>query len=244
MAVKGKDYLWISRLQRDMLAKVAQKINGNSLISFGEHEINLGKWDEVNLNDYLKTEYGKDLQELDSDKCLKEFCEKHHVKLPNLNSKLKEHMLRAVLFDAVFEQKVVPQFKKPTFFMEVPWYLAGPAQLHPLNKSVKLRGEGYAGQMELINSKNITTNYQYLKKWHESIADYKKEAGFGEYATIDKGYLETISYGLQPGACASMGLDRLVMLILGKKNIKEVIMYPLISDNHQYKNKCKEVKNG
>jgi aspartyl-tRNA synthetase len=41
-----------------------------------------------------------------------------------------------------------------------------------------------------------------------------------------KGYIDSFRYGAPPHAGWGMGLERLMMMILGMKNIREVTLFP------------------
>ena len=227
MAANGKDYRWSARLVHDMIGELAGNINGNKKICWNNMTIDFGSWQEVSLNDLFKERFGQSVQEIDSDGALKKLCYEQKVILPKINPKSTGHLLRANLFDCLFEQKIVKDYPGPTFFKDVPWYLAGPAEPHFSKKGIKMRGEGYVGRMELMNAKNILINYDEIQKWHRDVAMDKAKMNFGDYAKVDEAYLNSVSYGLQWGGLASMGIERLVMLITGKTNIRDVVMYPL-----------------
>ena len=227
MVAKGKDYRWSARLVHNMIGKLAGDINGDKKLYWNNMAIDLGSWQEVSLDELFKERFGQSVREIDSDEALKKLCNDQKVILPKMNPKSEGHLLRANLFDCLFEQKIVKDYSGPTFFKDVPWYLAGPAEVHFSKKGIKMRGEGYVGRMELMNAKNILINYDEIQKWHRNVAIDKAKMNFGEYAKVDEVYLDSVSYGMQWGSLASMGLERLVMLITGKTNIKDVVMYPL-----------------
>jgi lysyl-tRNA synthetase class II len=49
-----------------------------------------------------------------------------------------------------------------------------------------------------------------------------------EYDPYDQNYIEALEMGALPWAGVGIGIDRLCMLLLGKKNIRDVIMFPLL----------------
>lgn len=226
LAMRGATYLDAHRLVRTMMAEVVRSVTGRSTVTSRGNACDLASWEEVSLNEVLSARFGVSLDELDEDDAMAAFAERYGIPVPTPRE--GGHMFRAALFDRLFETLVVPGFPGATFFTETPWYLAGPAERHPLRAGVKMRGEGYVAGMELTNAKNILTDHQALWKWHRSIAEEKRRAGFREeYTVIDKDYLRSAAFGFQPGALASVGMDRLIMLALGVDAITEAVAYPL-----------------
>lgn len=228
MGVAFKDYKWAARLLQRMFAKLARDVNGTTKVRLAGREYDLAVWDQVPLTQAFRDILGCGVEQLDSDEGLIRLCETNKVAVPHVDRRLKGHMLRAVLFDALFEQRIVPEFSRPAFFYEVPWYLAGPAEPVRDQAFLKMRGEGYVGGVELMNAKCVLTSAEKTGEWHSSVTSEKRRLGFRQFAQKDPEFLDAIGFGLMPGSLASFGVDRLVMMILGKATIREVTTYPLI----------------
>jgi lysyl-tRNA synthetase class 2 len=224
LAMRSVQYLDAHRFVRTMMAEVVASVTGGSAVSFRGHSCDLGVWREISLEALFEERFDVRLSDLDNDNAMRLFAIANGVEPPPGPG---GHLFRAALFDRIFEALIVPTSAEPTFYTDVPWYLAGPAEPHPLRPGLKLRGEGYIAGMEVTNAKNVLTDYKSLRRWHETVAEAKAAAGFGAYARVDEAYLRAVSYGLQPGSLASIGLDRLIMLALGVDNITDAVMYPL-----------------
>jgi len=68
---------------------------------------------------------------------------------------------------------------------------------------------------------------QQLKARKHSSAEFEIE----ETNQLNKEFVEALFFGMPPTAGIGIGIDRLIMLLLGKKSIREVILFPLLKDD-------------
>ena len=55
-----------------------------------------------------------------------------------------------------------------------------------------------------------------------------KAAGDAEAMEYDEDYVRALTFGLPPTAGEGLGVDRVVMLLTGCDNIRDVILFPLL----------------
>jgi len=230
MAAATKDYQWSARYLQSMFATLAQEVGGSTIVEIRGRTYDLASWHWISFTDAFREILHCDIADLDSDQALRDLCTREAVRLPEITPDLSGHMLRAMLFDAIFEQCIVGHFSQPVYFFECPWYLAGPAEPVTEQPFLKHRGEGYVGGIELMNSKCVLLSAQETDRWHSRVLEGKRVLGLDRAAQRDPNFFYSIDVGMVPGTLASFGVDRLVMLLLGRENIADVIMYPLVDN--------------
>lgn len=230
MAAAARDYIWAARYVQSLFATVTQRLRGSTVIEIDGVPCDIGSWRWVSFSEAFRDVINCDILTLDSDEALRDECIRQHVSVPKPSWNLSGHLLKAVLFDALFEQRIVREFDDPVFFYECPWYLAGPAQPVENHPFLKERGEGYVRGLELMNAKSILVSASETAQWHASVLEQKRSLGQEEIAKRDPNFFMSVDSGLVPGALASFGVDRLVMLILGCKSVSDVVMYPLFEE--------------
>lgn len=98
----------------------------------------------------------------------------------------------------------------------------------PENKKYAEAWELYIDDMEIASgASDLNDPREQEKRLKES----EKKAYLPDifpYDPYDKNYIEALEMGALPWAGVGIGIDRLCMLLLGKKNIKEVIMFPTL----------------
>jgi lysyl-tRNA synthetase class 2 len=99
------------------------------------------------------------------------------------------------------------------------------AALDPADPRVALRFEAYCGDIELANG------FEELGDWRENERRMKQEnekrRAIGKPALpVARPFIEALKKGLPRCSGVALGLDRLIMLALGKRSIGEVISFP------------------
>jgi lysyl-tRNA synthetase class 2 len=113
---------------------------------------------------------------------------------------------------------------KFTFVHEYPVEQAALARIRPGSPPVAERFELFLGQMELANGYQELTDAQEQRKRFESDNNQRREAGLCELP-LDRQFLTALDDGLPVCAGVALGVDRLLMAILGDNDINAVLPF-------------------
>ncbi len=130
------------------------------------------------------------------------------------------------VFFHLFLQRVEDRLgrERPTFLTEYPASMAALARLKPGDPTVAERVELYALGMELANGFSELTDAQEQRRRLGEEQGLRRAAGRPVYP-LDERFLEAVGR-MPPSAGIAVGLDRILMLLLGKTRIDEVLLFP------------------
>jgi lysyl-tRNA synthetase class 2 len=135
----------------------------------------------------------------------------------------------AKLVDELLSTTVEPTLQQPTFVFDYPVELSPFAKAHRGKPGYVERWEAYAGGVEIANA------FTELNDPDEQRARFiaqreQAAAGDDEAQPFDEAFIEALELGMPPTGGVGLGIDRLVMLLLGRSPIREVILFPAMRD--------------
>jgi lysyl-tRNA synthetase, class II len=131
----------------------------------------------------------------------------------------------ASALDSLIDGIAKPDPLRPTFFVDLPLCLSPLAAAHPTRPGCADRFELYAGGFELINA------YTELNDPDEQRRRFKQQQASRAEGDMDAHphnelFCKALEYGMPPTAGFGLGVDRLLMLLLGRQSIHQVIAFP------------------
>ena len=213
------DYLQVMELTEQMIAHTAEKVLGTTQITFNDQIIDLAPpWQRVELRQGLIDSTGIDIEAHKTQESLEAVMQEKGLKP-------KPGAPRGKLIDALIGEFLEPNFIQPTFLYNYPRDISPLAKNKPDDPSIVERFEGFVGGMELCNAfTELNDPLDQEQRFLELGRAY--EAEDEERHPMDDDYLNALSYGMPPAGGFGMGVDRLVMLLSGKRSIREVILFP------------------
>ena len=153
---------------------------------------------------------------------LKQCCDDFNIEIPlGMNESDKDMWL-----DWLMTQAVAPSFSKNgfTFLYDYPASQAALAKLNDDDARVAHRFEVFFGKLELANGFNELTDADQQAARFEAENQLREQRG-QEKMPLDKSLLAALKHGMPACAGVAVGLDRLLMVLLAKQNIKDVLTF-------------------
>jgi lysyl-tRNA synthetase class 2 len=130
------------------------------------------------------------------------------------------------VFFRLFLEKVEPRLglECPCYLVDYPASMAALSRLKPEDPSVAERFELYARGMELANGFSELTDAVEQRRRLEGERAWRVAQGRPAYP-LDERFLEAVGR-MPPSGGVAVGLDRVLMLMLGARSIDEVLLFP------------------
>lgn len=112
----------------------------------------------------------------------------------------------------------------PVFVMDYPAAAAALSQRKPGREAVAERFELYIGGIEIANAFSELTDAVEQRRRFEEWTLERRETG-REIYPLDEAFLSALAAGMPPAGGIALGVDRLVMALLGKTSLDDVIPF-------------------
>jgi lysyl-tRNA synthetase class 2 len=225
------DYKDMMQLTEDLLAQVAQDVNGTTKTNFNGHEIDFANWQRLSMREAIIKYWPDsaapkpqmpDFGETQSLEKLVQRFNANHTHMP-YDPKDPPGKTIAALFESVAEEHLI----QPTILYDFP------VAISPLSKNKRdepdwvERFELFVGGLEIGNAfSELNDPEEQRRRFEQQLRE--KERGDEEAHAMDEDYIRALSYGLPPTGGEGIGIDRLTMLLTGLKSIRDVILFPLL----------------
>ena len=201
----------------DMCTYVFKNLETDTKLHFGENTADFsGPWKRVSMFDMVSEKLNIDIQFNSDFKKISKELKKQGVDF--------EAKSIGLLVYELFENFVEKEIIDPTFVIDYPVEVSPFAREKKDEKGITERFELFAFGSELANgfSELIDSEDQAKRLKEQAI---KKNDGDEEAHVEDEDYVEALQYGLPPTGGLGFGVDRFVMMLVGKTSIREVISF-------------------
>jgi lysyl-tRNA synthetase class 2 len=213
------DYLKVMEMTEQMLAYVCDRVLGRRKIIYNGHELSFEiPWPRMELRQGIINTANIDIASYPTAKSLEAMMKEHGIDT-------KPGETRGKLIEQLLSDFLEPTLIQPTFLYDYPRDISPLAKSKPGDPLTVERFEGYIAGFELCNAfTELNDPLDQEQRFLEMGRNYAVDDE--EHNPLDEDYLRAMRYGMPPSGGFGLGIDRLIMLLSGHPNIREVILFP------------------
>ena len=214
------DYNFMMDFVEEMFKKVVNDL-GMKKISWDGHKIDFSKkFVRKTMGELIKDHTGNEI-DISNHSAVYKLCKDLKLKVTKKDS-------LATLIDEIMRRKVEPNLIQPTYVINHPVEISPLAKVdRDGNKDFTERIELFIAGMEFANGfSELNDPIDQRKRFEDQ--SKKKDSGDEEAFPIDENFLEAIETGMPPTAGVGIGIDRLVMLLIDTRWIRDAIIFPTL----------------
>jgi len=221
-------------LCEELISNASKKIGAPEKIKYGDKTINLKlPFKRITMVDALKEYAQLDVEKFD-DRELFDLRITYNI---NVEGDLNRGLMIQLLFEELVESKLID----PTFITEHPKETTPLAKVSRKNPNFVERFELFIAGMEISNAYSELNDPVLQRKLLEEQAK-ELRAGTEEAHPMDEDFCEAIDYGMPPTGGMGIGMDRIIMVLLGEPILRDIILFPFMKPLHTSDIGKKEIK--
>ncbi len=215
-----QDYQDMMNLVEEMFQTIAEKLLGNTKITYQGTEIDLGgSWKRISMLDAIKEVTGIDFNTINSDEEALAIAKEKGIEMD------KSKQTRGYVINEFFEEFVEETLIQPTFIYDYPIEVSPLTKKKPSDGRLTERFEFFIGSREYGNAYSELNDP--IDQYERFLAQVKqREAGDDEANMMDEDFVHSLEYGLPPTGGLGIGVDRMIMLFTDSASIRDVILFP------------------
>ncbi len=214
------DYEGMMEMVEGLILELATAVCGGPVVTYKGREADLSKpWQRLRIADALKMHAEVDLKSA-SDDDLRDV-------LGRAGHQADADWPRGRLIAELVDERVEPHLTEPTFLMDYPLEISPLAKVKRGHPGETERFEPFLFGMEIGNAfSELNDPAEQEKRFEHQMS--LRTLGDEEAQMMDRDYLRALEYGMPPAGGLGLGIDRLVMILSGAENIRDVILFPLL----------------
>lgn len=205
-----QDWEGLMEFIEDLLKKISAET---------DNPFSQNKWQRIEFSEVIKEKTGLDYSKASQEDFAK-FAKKNDIDIA-------PHLSKGKIADELFKKLIRVNIKEPTFIIKIP------TDISPLSKQLEDDKDKTARFLLIIDGLELVNGFSELNDPIEQAERFKeqmemKKKGDEEVQEYDKDFIEALEHGMPPTAGLGLGIDRLVMILTGVANLREIIEFPLM----------------
>jgi len=207
-------------LCEDLIATLAMKNLGTTVVKYDDVDINLAKgWKRIHMVDMIREETGIDFFQITDYEVAKKLALEHHLDVQ------PQHYGIGHIVNLFFEEYCEKKLVQPTFVFGHPIEISPLTKKDPKDPRFTQRFELFICGREYANAyTELNDPIDQKERFENQLKE--KALGSDEANEMDTDFVESLEYGMPPTGGIGIGIDRLVMLLTGSVSIRDVLLFP------------------
>jgi lysyl-tRNA synthetase class 2 len=215
------DYEDVMRLAEELVAHACRAVHGGTVIEFGEHRIDLTPpWRRAGVFELIA-------ERCDGFDARRASVEELRARLVALGVTPDPAQSHGYLVLELFDAAVQPHLIQPTFVKDYPRETSPLCKAHRADAELIERFEPFVNGWEIGNAySELNDPVEQRRLLEEQSA--KLRGGLETASPMDEDFVCAIETGMPPTGGLGIGMDRIVMLLVGATSIRDVIFFPFM----------------
>ncbi len=209
------DYEMLMDFTEEMVTTVAEEVRGSLVSPWGDDQIDFSRpWRRLTMREAILEYSDLTNDDLVDRASMERVARRLGVERIDQRS---DGQLLAELFEVTAETQLI----NPTFITDFPREISPLAKSRPDDPETVERFELFAGGIEIANA--FTELNDPVEQRRRLVEQAEKTGG-----KVDEDFLVAMEHGMPPTGGEGIGIDRLVMLLTGRRSIRDVILFPAL----------------
>ena len=203
----------------ELICHLVQSVKGDLKFDYQGKTLDFSPpWKRVSVLEGIKDKGGFSVDQMSDQELFK--------KIKSLGSQLEEASNRGAMIMELFELTVEKHLWNPVFIIDFPKEVSPLAKEHRTNNNLMERFEPFVAGMELGNGYtelNDPVDQRNRLETQEQQRQKNQEAH-----PMDYDFAQAIDTGMPPAGGVGLGVERLVLLLSNRNNIRDIIFFPTL----------------
>jgi lysyl-tRNA synthetase class 2 len=188
-----------------------------------EHQVDWSTpWPRVNYIELIKTDTGIDVMSYSSADTLRA-----DIKARGIEFEGMREMGLTSLIDNLYKKVSRPKLIQPTILFNYPKILQPLARVNDQSADLVDQFQLVVNGWEIVKAYSELVDPIDQRERFVQQAE-QRQAGDDEAMDMDEGYLTAMEHGMPPISGWGMGVDRVLALLTGQDNLRDVVLFPLM----------------